>query len=110
MARELCVQESPGLLRIGVPAAAEHRCGDLVQPQLANERGRHGPVEPLDRPRSRHPEDGTERAGRSARQRSPRRRSWSESRTIFTQRTTSPIVAPTTTTAIGVRYAIFSSE
>ena len=38
------------------------------------------------------------------------RRSSRDWRTIFTHSITSPIVAPTTTTATGARYAICSSE
>ena len=44
--------------------------------------------------------DGTEAVGR--RQERDSRRRLSESMTTFTQSTTSPTVAPTTTTAIGV--------
>jgi len=64
VARKLGVEEAAGVGGLAVPAPDEHRCGDLAHAELANERGDGLMVLAVNRPDTRHPEDGTGAAGR----------------------------------------------
>ena len=73
VAGKLGVEEAAGSLRVVVAAADEDRRRDLAEVELIRQRGRCRCVDSLDRPHARHPNDGTEAAGRSCAQaRNPR--------------------------------------